>query len=272
MKNNLLRVVCCVVSLTATLAAQSDYRIRPDDTLSIGVANQPDLTKKYIVDGQGRVAIPFIGAVPAIDLTADQLAAELRKRFLADGLLKNPQVTVQVERTKRVFVFGGVSSPGTYQMTERMTLLEVLARAGYNAAAEAVIVRTKDASGPVMPGADATSKVIRVNLREFEKDIERGELARNVELIDGDTIYVPRFDPNRVYLSGQVRNPGAFSVPEGTTLLQLLTLAGGPTEAASLGRIRIVRMEKGKQVTINKVKMDYVVQPGDTVIVPERYF
>jgi polysaccharide export outer membrane protein len=253
-------------------AAQTEYRIRPDDTLMIGVIDQPDLTKKYTVDAQGLVSIPFIGAVAAKDLTADQLSLELKRRFIADGLLKDPQVTVQVDRTKRVFVFGGVTSPGTYQMTERMTLLEVLARSGYNAASEAIIVRTKGATGPVMPGDDKNAEVIRINLREFEKDIERGQLARNVELVDGDTIYVPRFDPNRVYVSGQVRTPGAYSVPEGTTILQLLTLAGGPTEAASLGRIRVIRMENGKQKTINKVKMDHVVQAGDTIIVPERYF
>jgi polysaccharide export outer membrane protein len=265
-------VVACLILIAASAAAQSDYLIRPDDTLTIGVVGQPDLTKKYLVDPQGRVSVPFIGNVAAKDLTADQLAGELKRRFMADGLLKDPKITVQVERTKRVFVFGGVSAPGTYQMTERMTLLEVLARSGYNAASEALIVRTKNATGPVMPGTDANAQVIRVNLREFEKDIEKGLLARNVELVDGDTVYVPRFDPNRVYVSGQVRTPGAYSVPEGTTVLQLLTLAGGPTEGASLGRIRIIRLEKGKQKAINKVKMDFVVQPGDTIVVPERYF
>jgi polysaccharide export outer membrane protein len=267
-----IRLLIAFSFLNIGVAAQTEYRIRSEDTLMIGVTDQPDLTRKYTVDAQGLVSIPFIGAVAAKDLTADQLALELRRRFLADGLLKNPQVTVQVERTKRVFVFGGVSSPGTYQMTERMTLLEVLARSGYNAASEAIIVRTKGATGPVMPGDDKNAEVIRVNLREFEKDIERGQLARNVELVDGDTIYVPRFDPNRVYVSGQVRTPGAYSVPEGTTILQLLTLAGGPTEAASLGKIRVIRMENGKQKTLNKVKMDYVVQAGDTIVVPERFF
>jgi polysaccharide export outer membrane protein len=258
-----------IVCLAARPAvAQPADTLRPDDVLNITVVDQPDLSKKYIVAGDGGVILPLIGRVQAAGVSASQLAADLRRRLAQ--FYTNPQVRVEPEHTKRVFVFGGVTAPGMYPLTDSMTLIELLARAGYLGASEAIIVRPKAPRAPALPSDDG-GDVIRVNLREFEKELESGQLSRNVPLADGDTIYVPRFDPNRVYVSGQVRTPGAFSVPEKTTVLQALALAGGPTERASLGRVEIIRLVNGKQKTI-KAKLENVVRPGDTIIVPERYF
>ena len=232
MKYGLTYAIVCLLSII--VAAQSDYVIRPLDTLQITVWSQNDLRTKYTVEPDGLVAFPFIGRIKAAGFTQLQFAAELKQR-LAEGFFKDPQVTVVVEQptTGRIFVFGGVGSPGAYALTPNMTLLEALARAGYGNASESVIVRTKGATGPVLPGENTSSEVIKVNLREFEKDVQSGSLARNVPLQDGDTVFVPRSDPNRIFITGEVRTPGAFSVPDGTTVLQALTLAGGVTENAS---------------------------------------
>lgn len=45
----------------------------------------------------------------------------------------------------------------------------------------------------------------------------------------------------RVFINGEVRTPNLYPVEPGTTLLQLLTLAGGPTERADLRRARVIR-------------------------------
>lgn len=263
-----VQVVLLVAASPARIAGQTASKLEPRDTIAVTVLSQADLSKKYVIDQDGTLAFPLVGRVQAAGLTADELRGELRRR-LADGFLADPQVTVDVERSRRVFVFGGVTSPGMYQLTEHMTLIELLARAGYGGAAEALIIRTKGARAPVLPGDDNTSDVIRVNLREFEKDIEEGRLSRNVVLEEGDTIFVPRRDPNRIYVSGQVHAPGAYSIAEGTSVLQALALAGGPTERASLGKVKIVRLVNGKQKSIT-VKLEDVVQPGDTILVPER--
>jgi polysaccharide export outer membrane protein len=92
-----------------------------------------------------------------------------------------------------------------------------------------------------------------------------------VPLRDGDTVFIPRTDPTRIFVSGQVRNPGAYSITENTTVLQAVALAGGVTEGAAMTRLRVMRIVAGKQKTFN-VKITDVVQPGDTLIVPERYF
>ena len=61
------------------------------------------------------------------------------------------------------------------------------------------------------------------------------------------------------------------SVPEGTTVLQALTLAGGPTPDAALGRVKILRVVDGSQKRLD-AELDDIVQPRDTILVPERFF
>jgi polysaccharide export outer membrane protein len=258
-----------IVTGAAAVFAQAGEPLRSQDVIAVTVIDQPTLTKKYTIEGDGRVTLPLVGRVPAAGMTAEQLSADLRRR-LAD-YIKDPQVSIEVDRPRRVFVFGGVNAPGTYPLAGDMTVMELLTRAGYTGASEAIIVRPKNRrSGAALPD-DKNTDVIRVNLREFEKDLENGRLSRNIPLADGDTVYVPRFDPNRVFVSGQVRTPGAYSIAENTTLLQALALAGGPTERASLGRVQIIRLKNGKQNTI-KARLEDIVRPGDTIIVPERYF
>jgi len=74
-----------------------------------------------------------------------------------------------------------------------------------------------------------------------------------------------------VFVSGQVKNPGAYAVEPGTTVLQVLSLAGGLTDRGADSRVRIQRMVKGK-LKETKAKLTDTVQPGDTIIVPQKFF
>jgi len=68
-----------------------------------------------------------------------------------------------------------------------------------------------------------------------------------------------------------VKNPGAYPLPQDTMLLQALSLAGGVTDRASTSRIQVVRTIGGQKQTM-KVALTDFVQPGDTIVVPQRFF
>jgi polysaccharide biosynthesis/export protein len=254
-------------------AQQADYIVGPQDVLSVTVWDQNDLSGKFTVETDGSFTFPLIGRIQAGGMTLRQVEAELKKK-LADGYFKNPQLTVAIEtyRSQRVFITGEVRTPGTYTLTGDMSLIEALSRAGSTtqfAGVEVVIVRSaegRSATGPVLPNqADGTAS-IRVDLKELQS----GALSQNVQLRDGDTIFVPAAET--IYVFGQVKNPGAYPVrTKNTTVLQALALAGGVTDRGSTGRIKIVRIVKGKKVEV-KASLTDLVQPGDTVMVPERYF
>jgi polysaccharide biosynthesis/export protein len=255
------------------LSAQSagDYTIGAADVLTIQVFDQPDLGGKYTVEADGTFSFPLIGRVKAGGTSLRAFETQLKKRLLDEGFFRNPQVTVAVEqyRSQRVFVMGEVRAPGPVPLTGGMTLIEALARAGStlpSASGEVAIVRAPHgAKGPVLPEQQEGAEILRASVR----DLEAGSLKQNVELRDGDTIFVPRAET--VYVFGQVKNPSAYAVQKQTTVLQALSLAGGVTENGAMNRIKIVRIVSGEKKEV-KVKLTDLVQPGDTIIVPERYF
>ncbi|MGE0451326.1 MAG: polysaccharide biosynthesis/export family protein [Vicinamibacterales bacterium] len=257
--------VTCLLSGARLAAGQTDYRVGPQDVLNITVFGEAGLTGRFPVEQDGSLTYPLIGRIGVGGHTLREVENEIRAR-LADGYLKNPQVTAAVEsyRSQRVLIIGEVRSPGEYQLTGDMTLLAALARAGATTATaghEAVILRPRKSGAAQGDNVE----VIKVDLAE----LQAGDLSKNVRLQDGDTVNVPR--AQMVFLSGQVRAPGAYAVEDGTTVLQALTLAGGLTDRGASGRIRILRTVEGKKVEV-RVKLSDIVLPGDTIVVPERLF
>ena len=263
--------LCLILAaLPASAQSAANYVIGPQDVLAITVFDQADLSGKYTVESDGTFTFPLIGRVKAAGLTLRGFETELKK-LLADGYFKNPQISVAVEqyRSQRIFVMGEVRQPGAVPLTGGMTLIEALARAGStlpSSSGQVAIVRApQGAKGPVTSEAEGGAEIFRASIR----DLEAGSLSQNIDLRDGDTIFVPRAET--VYVFGQVKNPGAYGIQKETTVLQALSLAGGVNENGAMNRIKIVRIEDGEKKEI-KVKLTDIVRPGDTIIVPERYF
>lgn len=85
----------------------------------------------------------------------------------------------------------------------------------------------------------------------------------------------------KVSIWGEIGSPGMYSIPEGSDLLLLITLAGGPTRDAEVSRIRIVRSfpEPGVlHVNLDEFfktgKRDKIpdLSPGDMVFVQETRY
>ncbi len=269
----LVTLTALLLTAAGRLSAQSaaDYVIGPQDVLLIQVFDQPDLGGKYTVEADGTFTFPLIGRITAGALTLRGFEQALKEK-LADGYFRSPQVTVAVEqyRSQRVFVMGEVRQPGPVALTGGMTLIEALARAGSTlptASGEVSIVRAASgaANGPATPEQEASTEVLRASIR----DLQSGSLSQNIELRDGDTIFVPSAE--LVYVFGEVKNPGGYAVQKGTTVLQALSLAGGVTEHGAMNRIQVMRIVKGQKVEL-RVKLTDLVRPEDTIIVPQRYF
>ena len=252
---------------------QPEYRVGPQDVLTITVWNHVDLSGKFTVGADGHLSFPLLGSVAVSGLTPRAIEALLRER-LADGYLKNPQVTVEVAEflSQRIFVMGEVKNPGPVPLTGELTLLEALTRAGGmtdNAGGEVVMLRAERDDGavpaPLTSGAPGVSEVARASVR----DLRAGSFSRNVELRHGDSIFVPRVE--LVYVLGQVSTPGPYPLDPGMTVLKAISLAGGVTRIGSTGRVKIVRIVDGKKIEL-RAKLDDVLRAGDTVNVGTRLF
>ena len=261
---------CLVATLQAGVQEEQEYAIGPLDVLQVRVFGQRDLSGTYTVGLDGAVSFPLIGRISVGQRTVRAFERLLRER-LAAGYLKDPHVTANVAeyRSRRVFVLGEVRQPGAYPLTGPMTVVELLALAGGSAdraSDEAVVVRAGAlAAGPAAQQDGGGAETRRVNLDA----IARGDLADNVALGHGDTVFVP---PAEVaYVIGDVRSPGRYAIRRDSSVLQVLSLAGGGTFFAALDRIRIVRTV-GEETVEMDAKLSDRVQPDDVVRVPNRFF
>ena len=249
------------------------YIVGPNDVLTITVYNQTQLTGKFVVEADGTFAYPLLGRVAAGGLTIRAVEDKVREG-LAEGFLKDPQITVTVDqyRSQQIFVMGEVKQPGPLQFTGSMTLIEALARAGSiteHAGMEAVIVHSSSGA-PAAPASIPTTNAARGDaLRVDLQKLQSGTLAQNVALRAGDTIFVPRAET--VFVSGQVRTPGEYPLRAGMTVRQALALAGGVTDRGSTRRVQIIRVVNGKETTLNG-ELQKTVEAGDTIVVNERFF
>jgi polysaccharide export outer membrane protein len=271
MKGAAFVLICAVLAAQGRPPLKQDvnYVVGPADVLRVNVFGEPQMSGAFRIENDGYFSYPFLGRVPAGGRAVADVAALLRLR-LADGYLRDPQVTVEVEvfRSQSVFVMGEVRSPGKYVLSGAVTLLDALAQAGATTASagdEVLILHPNGgiiADVPTLP--DRPDALIEhINLRE----IEDGRLSRNVMIRDGDTIFVPRVD--RFFVVGMVRNPGSFPLERNMTVLQAISTAGGITERGSNRRLKIQRIVNSKRKELAAKPTD-IVQPGDTIVVPQR--
>jgi polysaccharide export outer membrane protein len=253
------------LAAASPLAASSDYRVGPQDVLSITVYGESQLSGKIRVDADGTFPFQYLNRVKAEGLTTVEIEAAL-KTALADGYLRNPQISVEVAeyRSQSVFVTGEVRLPNKYSLQGNLNLMDVLTLAGSvtpNAGNWVLVTHARQGAAQAPAAVENTSADLRINLR----DVQTGK-AQNIRLQDGDTIFVPKAD--RVWVVGHVRNAGGIVYEEGMTVFQAVAAAGGITEKGS-NRFSIRRLVNG-QMKETDAKAEDVLQPGDQVNVRPR--
>jgi polysaccharide export outer membrane protein len=105
------------------------YTLDTGDKLRVVVFGQDALSNNYIVDAEGRIALPLIGPVGARGLTTTQLSGAIKSR-LAQSFIRDPSVAVEVEVHRPFFVLGEVTFPGQYPYVPNMTVENAIAIAG----------------------------------------------------------------------------------------------------------------------------------------------
>jgi polysaccharide export outer membrane protein len=73
----------------------------------------------------------------------------------------------------------------------------------------------------------------------------------------------------RVVVGGEVRSPNVYSVPPETTFAQVIALAGGPTERASLRKVSVIRDRQEIRMDLRRPDSDAMtlqIRSGDQII------
>lgn len=255
--------------------------LQPGDSFSYAILEDLEEPVALYVDKDGKVNFPLIGVIEVGGKTPRVLAKAIKAQLEKDYYYK---ATVIVDRTLaakgKVFISGQVATTGSMEIppSQVWTLSKtVLTAGGFTDAADRsrVALIRKD---PANPTAE--------NRQEFDvgKMLETGDFSSDPVVRPGDLVLIPRLDMTaRVTVSGQVLTPGVYNIPRRDfTVSQAIMSAGGLAKYGNPKKVKLIRQNPDKTVTTTMVDLkavleqgrrdlDPVVEPEDTITVPERF-
>ncbi|MFN8587555.1 MAG: SLBB domain-containing protein [Candidatus Eisenbacteria bacterium] len=189
-----------------------------------------------------------------------------------------------------VIVLGEVGRPGAYPINEGATRLsDVLGAAGgFLPTADLSSLRVHRASGLAgeadieldrmlrLSRGDLTAseyEVLRTKLAARREDyrvswyaLRENPAAMDLALRDGDVVRVERL-VSSIRIDGEVRNPAILTYRRGASVDDYVRQAGGFTNRAWVGKVRVTRAVNGQTLLARNVKE---LNPGDFIWAPER--
>ena len=255
-------------SANAQASAPMPAPIGPGDFLDIAEYHTPEFHSTVRVSAAGTVTLPMIGELKLAGMDEQAAARAIEAALLAKGMLLHPLVSVLVTSYvgQDVSVLGEVTRPGVYPYTVHHRLLDLLSAASGLSPNAGRLVNVFHQSDPKTPHA----VVLDPSGTDSSSD-------HNPELSPGDTVQVSR--AGLVYVVGDVIRPGGFPVDpvQGLTVVQALSLAWGPSQNAAVGKVLLIREQKGGRamITLNIRRMlhgqdpDQPVQDRDILYVPD---
>jgi len=218
------------------------YRIGFQDVLGIQVFRHPELTIDVTVNPNGLIYLYRLDKpVVAVCKSERELANDIVAAYKAN-YLKNPQVSVVVkeQKSQSMAVIGAVEKPGSFFISKRVHLLELIAMAGgpnKESGTRVIVARTGSSSNCKMNDGSA-SDGDEIALLGFKmRDIQEGR--KSLWMQPGDVVSV--LDADMVYVYGNVIRPGEVRFREPITLRQAIASSEGLKPATEKNNIRVLR-------------------------------
>lgn len=253
-----------------------EYRVGPGDVLSVTV---PGLLERGNGEGKGgeslggfriytsgKVLLPLVGGVEVSGMTVEQIQAKLIEVFSA--YIKQPVVSVEIVEFKSqpLYLLGKFNKPGLYYLDRPTSLMHGIAL-GSGLADQANL------RGARVVRKD---KVLPVDIYQM---LYNNDLRQNIQLRQGDAIYIPGNEAQQVFVLGTVNKPGPVPMVNGRlNLIQALSAAGLDGKAYDEQHVRLIRtlspthgqlmiIDLGKMM--NGTALPMPMQDGDIVFVPK---
>jgi polysaccharide export outer membrane protein len=253
-----------MMMVAASAFAQAGNEVLGEgDTVRVTVFQNPDLTTEGRVSSGGAFSFPLIGEVKIGGLSPTRAASRIADQLKSGNFLRNPQVTVSVLqlRSRQVSVLGHVARPGRYPLDDTSSkLTDVLALAG----------------GIAPTGDDTVLVVVNRNGKAGKMAVDvpvmfrKGDLSKNVEVQNGDTIFVQRAPV--FYIYGEVQRAGAYRLEPNMSVMQALSLGGGVTPRGTDRGLKINRMSNEGAVKTIDARLTDLVQADDVIFIRESLF
>src|SRR5262249_35232537 len=129
----------------------------------------------------GKISLPLVNDVMAVGMTPEDLAVAIAKT--AAKYAKDPSATVIVKEihSRRIYVIGEVSKPGSFELRGDMTVLQAIGEAG------GFVEGAKKSGVIVVRHEGGKERRYKFNYSDFVKG---KNIQQNIALMPGDTVLV----------------------------------------------------------------------------------
>ena len=289
---------------------EGPYRWKIGDSMKIFLLGEPKMNETVKVIEDGTITYHFpVGTIKAEGKTIDEIRTVITEKL--KKIYKNPMVSVLPDelfkeepekeedksnsaltqanlvvskKEKLVSIVGAVSKSGRYPIRKGDRILDVLAMSGgvqtteeFSGQSNSSVLNTSGAVANLERAYIARKgKILKV---DFRKLLEEDNLKHNIQVHDGDYIYIPESGSQRVYVMGFVKFPRAIPIVSNMTLAKAIVLSGGFQDTGTKKKIHILRgsMRNPQHIVCNledflggKNAHNIRLKPEDIIYIPER--
>ena len=252
--------------LPMDMPAGPDYVVGPGDGLVINLSGGISQRLQRVVDREGRVVLPEVGAVEVSGRSLGDVQHLMQTTLRHQFRDVDTDVSLSRIRTVRVYVVGDVERPGAYDVSSLSTPLNAVYIAGGP---------TSGGSLRILHHYRGNQLIESVDVYDLLLHGVRGDMQR---LQAGDTIQVPPLS-GEVTIEGMVRRPAIYELNGEKSLAEVLELAGGVLPSGTLRHVDVERVESHESRTMLRLDIpeanneqqvtqaleDFKIQEGDKI-------
>lgn len=237
-----------------TWQPELSYKVSLGDTIEIVFPGLPELNQVQKVLPDGSISMPYIGIIKVYSKTTEQITNELKEKY--KSVLKSPELYVMVP--------------------EYLTQIRELKKDLHTATrglSRLVTVRPDGfVTFPMVGDVFVASRSIPQIKALINQHYSTISTSLHADL------FLEKHAGAKIYVMGEVAEPGAYNITKPISLIQAFALAKGYTQNAQLDEIHVIR-RKGKKMIATRVSFDktlnqvdkgslFYLLPDDIVFIP----
>jgi len=212
-----------------------DYRLGVSDEINVEFFFHPQINRTVVIRPDGKITLPIKGDIRAAGLKPLELAAAINNQF--SDILNNPQVTVMVNKYS----------------SKIAELQKAITNSPRGQAKMMVVGPDGNIYLPLLKGVKAAGKTIDELkdsvTKEYSREFSNLQVSFLIESITG----------SRVFVFGEVRNPGVLTSGKPLTAVQAIASAGGILPTGSWEKVKVVHWDDKNETSLRTVNINNVV-------------
>lgn len=239
-----------------TWQEQDEFRLAIDHVVTVKFVNLPELNETERIRPDGKISLPYLGEVYVVGITVKELTEQLQARY--SKILKSPELYVLVPEFQSAIK---ELKKDLHTAPRGLSRLVTVRPDGYATFAMMGDVKV----------VDRTIPDVSQQLNDAYEKILPG-LA-----VD---LFLEKHSGHRVYVLGDVGEPGAYAIPKPMTVIEALALAGSHLPTSDIRKVAVVRRHNDKMVgtfldlaetlDLDEKAEFFFLKPDDIVYVPRQ--